>query len=213
MRPTLLFRHGWAFDAGLWDAVVARLGGFRCLVEDRGYFGAANEPVVDGPHVVVGHSQGAMRAPAETSGACLGLVAINGFDCFAARDGFPGVPLRVIDRMIARLGASAADVVAQFRQRCGAEPGGAPIGIGRLAADLARLRDGDGRVACAAADIPILSLQGGADPILPPAMRAAVFAGARQVERHERAGADHLLPLRDPAYCAAMIAGFAEIVA
>lgn len=207
MKPALLFDHGWAFDSRIWRAVGERLSGFRCLYADRGYFRDAREPVAEAPYCHVGHSMGALRGMASASGECLGLVAINGFDCFMARDGFPGVAPRVLDRMIANFETRPGEVVSQFRQRCGAGEPEESLDVTRLGADLLALRNADCR---GARDLPILSLQGGEDPILPPAMRAALFAGAGRVEREEREGAGHLLPLTDPDYCAAMIADFAE---
>jgi len=51
-----------------------------------------------------------------------------------------------------------------------------------------------------------LVLHGGADPLLPPAMRDAVFAGA---PRETLAGGGHLLPLTHPEWVAARIRAFA----
>jgi pimeloyl-[acyl-carrier protein] methyl ester esterase len=48
----------------------------------------------------------------------------------------------------------------------------------------------------------VLVLHGGADPILPPEMRATVFEGAR---RNTLAEGGHLLPITHPDWCAAQI--------
>ncbi|AKM11837.1 hypothetical protein AB433_13320 [Croceicoccus naphthovorans] len=208
---SLLFLHGWAFDGSIWDDVISRLGRFRCLVDDRGYFGAPVSALTDGPVLLVTHSFGTMRALGALPAQCRGLVAINGFDCFGARTDFPGVPPRLIDRMLGRLAGDAEAVVADFRARCGAPPAQGEINREPLEHDLIAMRDGDARQA--GGSLPILSIQGGADPIMPPAMRAAVFAGAAQVERIERTDGGHLLPVTDPDYCAVMIERFADNLA
>jgi pimeloyl-[acyl-carrier protein] methyl ester esterase len=51
-----------------------------------------------------------------------------------------------------------------------------------------------------------LVLQADDDPLLPGTLRHASFAGA---PRHSLAEGGHLLPLTQPAWCAARIAAFA----
>lgn len=210
---TLLFLHGWGLDSALWDALRALLGDFAAHFADRGYFGAAGDVPPDGPVLAVAHSFGAMRLLADPPAACRGLVAINGFDRFAGGDGYPGVPPRVLSRMRQRMADAPDATVAEFRARCGtAEPAGAIHGTA-LADDLAALAHDDRRDAAARFAGPILSLQGGADPILPPALRDAAFAGARNVERLTIPDAGHLLPLTHPQICAAQLRAMAERLA
>lgn len=40
LRPTLLFVHGWAFDASVWTPLRAELADWPHAVADAGYFGA-----------------------------------------------------------------------------------------------------------------------------------------------------------------------------
>jgi pimeloyl-[acyl-carrier protein] methyl ester esterase len=40
LRPTLLFVHGWAFDASVWTQLRAELADWPHAVADAGYFGA-----------------------------------------------------------------------------------------------------------------------------------------------------------------------------
>ena len=206
----LLFMHGWGFDASIWSGVVRHLDGFDCRMAERGYFGVPVSVESDGPCVVVGHSLGAMQWLADLPEGCCGMVAMNGFDRFVEGDDFPGVPRRPLDRMIARLPQDPAQVVADFRARCGA---GAVAGTPELApllADLELLRDGDFRDA--AGGLPVLSLQGANDPLLPEAMRGAVFAKA-SVTRMTCENAGHLLPLEAPEWTAKAIAEFVRAAA
>jgi pimeloyl-[acyl-carrier protein] methyl ester esterase len=209
----LLFLHGWGFDAGFWDGLAALLPGFSPIRDDRGYFGAPLAPVVDAPCVIVAHSFGAMRALAAPPPQCCGLVAINGFDRFTAAGDAPGVPPRVVERMIARFAGEPDTVLADFRRRCGAAAASGALDAEPLAADLHALHGGDCRPQAARCAFPILSLQGGADPLLPPALREAVFAGAPRVERLSHAGGGHLLPVQDAPFCAQAVRGFAERLA
>lgn len=193
--------HGWGFDATLWDAVAALLPEFDCVADDRGYFGEPVSP--GGAELVVGHSLGALRALLDPPAGCRAIVAINGFDCFAARPDFPaGVPVRVLDRMVARLRTDADGVVSEFRMRCGTGRALSPARSTALAHDLAALRDADGRGKWAG---PLALLSGSDDPILAPAHIAACFADRADAERSVAAGHGHLLPLTAPDLCATAI--------
>lgn len=210
----LRFLHGWGLDTRLWGGVVERLPGQRIELCDRGYFPGVRPPPPPPASgrgaVVVAHSFGTLLALRDPPADCRGLVAVNGFDRFTAGGDFPGVSRRVVERMLARFAEEPATVLGDFRKRCGdEEPFGEPD-LGRLHADLEALRDWDCREEAGRLGVPILSLQGAADPILPPAMRDAVFAGADRVERLTHPAAGHLLPVADPAFCAARIRAFAE---
>ncbi|MBS7669989.1 alpha/beta fold hydrolase [Croceicoccus gelatinilyticus] len=202
--------HGWGFDASIWSGVVRHLYGFDCRLADRGYFGTPVMVESDGPCVVVGHSLGAMHWLAGLPEGCRGMVAVNGFDRFFEGDDFPGVPRRPLDRMIARLPQAPAQVLSDFRTRCGADAAAGVPEPASLLADLELLRDGDFRDA--AGGLPVLSLQGANDPLLPEAMREAVFAKA-SVTRMTCENAGHLLPLEAPEWTAKAIADFARAAA
>jgi pimeloyl-[acyl-carrier protein] methyl ester esterase len=209
-RPTLLFVHGWAFDASVWAPLRAGLEDWPQAVFDAGYFGPAQAPAMAGPVIAIGHSLGVLRLLHELPQDCLGLVSVNGFARFAAGPGFEaGVAPRVLDRMSRRLSSDPAAVLNDFRQRCGdgsdfGEPQLAP-----LARDLQALRDEDRREALAALPVPLLVLAGADDPIVPPAMTQAVFAGRADAQIHVRAGGGHLLPVSDATWCAERIRAFA----
>lgn len=192
----LRFLHGWAFDASIWRHVLPLLPEFDCRADDRGYFG---EPVhVTEGEVAVCHSFGTMRALA-APGEIKALVAINGFDCFTARPGFPGVPPRVVERMLARFIPAPAEVTSQFRARCGIADTPPLRDAKALHADLAALRDADLRPACT---FPVTALNAADDPIVPPALQGAVFAAAATAHHATLPGGGHLLPLTAPEACA-----------
>ncbi|KGE00282.1 biotin synthase [Achromobacter sp. RTa] len=213
-RPTLLFVHGWAFDASVWTTLRAELDDWPQAVFDAGYFGPEQEAHVSGPVIAIGHSLGALRLLRQLPQACLGLVSINGFPRFAAAPGFDeGVPARMLDRMIKRLSADPAAVLRDFRQRCGAaSPFGAPR-VEPLGRDLHALRDDDRRAALAALPVPLLALAGVEDPIVPAPMTRALFAGRPSGELCWRERGGHLLPVSDAPWCAARIRAFVSRVA
>lgn len=190
-KPALLMLHGWGFDASLWNGLCAALPEYEIIRADRGYFGQSAAIVT--PALAVGHSLGAMLLAAELP-AEIPLVAINGFDCFAG-----AVAPRILARMRQRFAIAPETVLTEFRGRCGAGPHAGPLDHDRLAADLGLLATMDAR---ASNGRRVLVLHGGEDPILPPPMRDAVFAGAPRIT-HPEAG--HLLPRTHPVWCAAQI--------
>ncbi|MEO6092946.1 MAG: alpha/beta hydrolase [Novosphingobium sp.] len=203
----LRFMHGWGFDAGFWTKLIAELPEWSVRCDDRGYFGAPDIPEPDRPCIIVAHSFGAMRALSASPGQCRGLVAINGFDRFT-----PGVSPRIVDRTIARFDSDATTVLADFRRGCGDDSPVGPVNPARLRQDLLALRDMDCTTHSAAWRTPILSLQGGSDPLLPTAMREEVFAAARLLERMTHPEGGHLLAVSDAPYCACAIRAFARHV-
>jgi pimeloyl-[acyl-carrier protein] methyl ester esterase len=209
----LIFVHGWGFDSSIWDELAQNFsdrGHSDCGFSERGYFGAPGEPELVGDFVAVTHSFGTMRFLAASRPGCRGIVAINGFDRFTATGDFTGVAARMVERMIARFGDAPDDLLSDFRKRCGSDASFGAIDGALLLEDLTALRDGDCRSEAARCGQPILSLQGACDPILPPAMREAVFAGAARCERRILESGGHLLPLQEPATCADAICAFME---
>ncbi|MFF7055514.1 alpha/beta fold hydrolase [Achromobacter spanius] len=213
-RPTLLFVHGWAFDATVWTPLRAELGDWPHAVADAGYFGAAQSPAAAiGPVVAIGHSMGMLRLLRDLPSNCVGLVSINGFPRFGAAPDFDaGVPRRMLDRMMKRLSTDSTAVLQDFRERCGdASAFGAPC-LEPLARDLEALRDEDQRDALAALPVPLLILSGLDDPIVPAAMTQAAFGGRLGDERHDLEHGGHLLPASAAPWCARHIAGFIDRV-
>lgn len=211
-RPTLLFVHGWAFDASVWTPLRAELGDWPHEVADAGYFGAAQSPVAGtGPVIAIGHSMGVLRLLRDLPPNCVGLVSINGFPRFGAAPDFDaGVPRRMLDRMLKRLSTDPTAVLQDFRERCGdASAFGAPH-LEPLARDLQALRDEDQRHALAALPVPLLILSGLDDPIVPAAMTQAAFGDRAGDERHDLEHGGHLLPVSAAPWCARHIAGFID---
>lgn len=209
VRPTLLFVHGWAFDASVWTPLRAELRDWPHAVANAGYFGPAHTPKIEGPVIAIGHSMGVLRLLRGLPPDCRGLVSISGFPRFGAAPDFDaGVPRRMLDRMVKRLSADPAAVLQDFRQRCGDASAFGEPQLETLAQDLEALRDEDQRGALAALPVPLLILAGQDDPIVPAAMTQAAFGGRAGDERHEREQGGHLLPVTDASWCARHIAGF-----
>lgn len=206
----LLFMHGWGFDGGFWAPLADLLPEWRAAFDDRGYFGAPHVPEPDDDCIVIAHSFGTMRALAAPPQHCRGLVAINGFDRFTAGPDGTGVSPRIVDRMIARFGEDPAGVLTDFRRRCGDDAPFGPANIERLQEDLLALRDLDCTAQSAQWQLPILSLQGAQDPLLPAGMRDDVFSSAPILERLTHPTGGHLLPATDAPYCARVIRSFME---
>ena len=121
----LVFVHGWGFDARVWDAVIACLPNDDIVRLDLGYFGERLWTVVEGPCLAITHSFGTMALLADPPAGCRGLVAINGFDRFTQTTDRPGVPRRLLDRMMARMESDPGAVLGEFHARLGsAVPGG-----------------------------------------------------------------------------------------
>ncbi|KNY12621.1 biotin synthase [Achromobacter piechaudii] len=226
MTPTLLFVHGWAFDASVWTPLRAELGVWPQAAADAGYFGAAQSPAAalsrsshpaidpaSRPVIAIGHSLGVLRLLRDLPAGCVGLVSINGFPRFGAAPDFDaGVPRRMLDRMMKRLSADPVAVVQDFRERCGDASAFGEPRLEPLARDLEALRDEDQRDALAALPVPLLILTGRDDPIVPAAMTQAAFGGRPGDERHDLEHGGHLLPVSAAPWCARHIAGFIERV-
>lgn len=200
-RPTLLFLHGWGFDASIWAPLRAALPEYDAMAWDRGYFASPTAPEIEGPVLAIGHSLGALLLAAGAPKLSIGLIAINGFDRFT---GDEAVPTRIVERMRKRFAEAPAEVLADFRTRCGADAAPPIFDATMLAADLDLLAEADARNVFGA---PVLALHGADDPILTSQMRGLVFAGAVR-ETFPEAG--HLLPLTHSGWCADRIRAFAD---
>ncbi len=204
---TLVFVHGWGFNARVWDGVIARLDGLDCVAVDLGFRGEGRSAAVRRP-LVVGHSMGFAWALATLARPWAGAVAVNAFPRFTrAADFAEGMAPHRLARMRARFADDPAGVTAGFLADCGvAEPDVAGIRPGRLAEALAWLAECDQRAALAGLDCPLLALAGGADPLVSPAMSRAGFAG-HDLDFLPEAG--HLLPVTHPEALAARIRALA----
>lgn len=210
MPLTLLFCHGWGFDASVWDPLCELLDDYPQARDDAGYFDAAAAPEVPGPVLAISHSFGTMRLLADPPPGLAGLVALAGFERFTVASDFPGAPFRVVDRMVSAVAQEPETVLADFHARLGSTPPTGTPDAARLQADLVVMRDADLRPQAAELGVPILSLQGERDPILGVAMRETVFAGVPGVMRRTHPSAGHVLPREDPLWCAQAIRSFAD---
>jgi len=202
------FVHGWAFDSSIWQALAALLPGVAPSFADRGYFGGAGDAAPQEPAVWITHSLGTMLALEDNLEHCQGLVAIAGFDCFCAGEGAAGVAPRVLDRMLSRFEIAPQQVVTDFRRQCGCDAPTGPIEPEMLRADLAMLRNMDCRPKAVALSVPVLSLHGADDQILPAAMREQTLLGVPDIRHLQHPTAGHLLPAEQPDWCAARITAF-----
>lgn len=210
MSPLLVLAHGWGYDGAVWEPLRRQLPSVETLVLDLGYFGPSHLPSLptDRPLIAVGHSLGfsrLMMQPVPWRAA----VSINGFLRFTACSDFPdGVPLRMVDRMIARFTADPAAVYGDFMRRGGA-PASLPAAADcdRLTEGLRWLRDADARPGPDGDSTPLLALAAPDDAIVPPAMTIAAFPGERL---RWSDGGGHGLPLLRPAWCAGAIADFLD---
>jgi len=201
----LLFAHGWGFDRTFWTPLADLLTDLPLEIDDRGYFGTPKTVVVGGPCLAITHSFGTMRVLAEPPANLVGVLAIDGFARFSASADYPGVPIRVLDRMLRRFGEDPRAVLADFRRQCGAEAAFGEIDAALLHGDLVRLRNEEASLPA----VPIISLQGARDPLLPEAMRAQAFRNAA-VRRIECETGGHLLPLEAPEFCAQTVRDMIE---
>lgn len=213
MPLSLIFYHGWGFDAAYWDALAALLPDYPQQRDDAGYFGAPAAPEPDGPYLAVTHSYGTMRLLAAPPAGLVGLVAIAGFDRFTATADYPGTPFRVVDRMVSAVVQEPETVLADFHALFDSTVPGGVANANRLQADLIGLRDGDMREAAGEIGVPILSLQAEKDSLLAVGLRETAFATVEGVMRRTHPEAGHLLAREDPAWCAQAIRDFAATLA
>lgn len=204
---TLLFVHGWGFDAGFWSAVSERLPDFRREAVDLGFRGPGHRPTPERP-VVVAHSMGLAWALANLARPWAGVVAVNAFPRFTrAADFVSGVAPRLVERMIDRFDDDPRGVAADFLRRCGvASPDTESLRPGPLGEALRWLATGDERAALGELDCPLVALAGTRDPIVPEAMSREAFAGRDLILAE---GGGHLLPLSHPDWVAQRIRHFA----
>src|SRR3546814_8044252 len=108
----------------------------------------------------------------------------------------------MVERMIARFRERPAQVLADFRERCGAErPVTATLQAERLSRGLEILRDTDAREAARRLHWPVLVLHGNEDAILQPAMREAVFSDSRHRSEAHTSEIQSLMRISYDVFC------------
>ncbi|MCI1437866.1 MAG: alpha/beta hydrolase [Acetobacter indonesiensis] len=218
-----VFVHGWACGVDVWQPLSALLPSDAACFVDLGYFTSSDtvplglecleQIEADRPILGIGHSLGLMWLLAQRKwpeGSR--FVGINAFARFTQDEGFAqGVAPRVLARMATGLQRAPADVVNNFRERCGLQPvEGASLQISALQDGLQMLMTGD--VRCSAQELTqhrqpnLLVLAGAADPIVSPDMTRAAFAPETLIVWEQ--GGGHMLPLTHTRFCADQIRQF-----
>lgn len=201
---TLVFVHGWGFDAQFWQPVAERLPEFARVFVEFGFRSATpHHPKVPGA-IVVGHSMGFAWALANLPRPWAGAIAINAFPRFTrAPDYVAGVAPRSLERMLAKFAEEPGTVTTDFLGRCGVEsPQVDDIRPGPLGEALTWLAQCDERAALKALECPVLALAGTRDAIVPESMSRDAFAAVPLVLAD---GAGHLLPRSHPEWVASQI--------
>lgn len=205
---SLVFVHGWGYGPDLWKDVRNLLAEEAPEAVDLGYFASPHLPAAEGGfRVAIGHSLGALWLLARAPFRFDRLVAINGFPRFVADEASPSaVPARTLERMRKRFAASPAEVLADFRARCGdMSPPPAALRSESLAEGLGWLAGDDGRAGLAKRIDRTWALAAKGDAIVPRAMTAEAFAALPEGRMRWLENGNHLLPLTHPAECAALI--------
>lgn len=214
----LVFMHGWGFNSSFWNPLLTSLDGYETVVLDAGYFGQPHAYLDDGrPFVAIGHSFGTIRLLDTISSHCLGFVAINGFDYFVRRNAAEGgVPIRVLDRMIARFEEDPLIVLHDFQTRCGAQVDALDENLlnkDTLLRDLYLLRESDVRSAVQNAEIEFALLNGNLDPLIDGARRQSSFTNVMSATSFTHPDGGHLLPITQPQWCAQHIVSLVDKMA
>lgn len=204
----LVFIHGWSFDAGFWSPLHDALGRPESCFIECGYTGRpVSLALPDAPYLAITHSAGTLPALAAPDEHCRAIVAFNGFARFSQSDSYPeGVGLRLLARMRTRLTTDPAAVVMQFRQQFDPVIPCTDPDRAALLAGLDALIETDARAEALRWGSRLLSVSGTDDPLISPSMTRASFP---QATLCQLAGG-HLLPLTDPAGCAALVASCLE---
>lgn len=204
----LIFMHGWSFDSGFWTPLHEALGQPEAVFLECGYTGKpVSLTLPDTPYLAITHSAGTLTCLARHDPLCRGLVAFNGFARFSQSKDYPqGIPPRILARMKSRLTRDPVGVITQFRQQFDPFIPCETPHTATLLAGLDSLIDSDGRSAALERWPEVICISGRNDPLVSPAMTEASFPHAT---RYERDGG-HLLPLTDPAGCAAFVASTLE---
>ena len=204
----LVFMHGWSFDSSFWTPLHDALGRPEAVFVECGYTGKpVSLTLPDTPYLAITHSAGTLACLAGRAPLCRGLVAFNGFARFSQAEDYPqGIPLRILARMKSRLMRDPVGVVRQFRQQFDPFIPCETPHVSTLLAGLDSLIDSDARSAALERGTEITCISGRNDPLLSPAMTEASFPHAT----HHACDGGHLLPLTDPAGCAAFVASKLE---
>ena len=200
---SVVFVHGWGFDAGIWDGVAAALPGVAQRRVELGFLGGVpSQNAFTAEDVLIGHSLGLLWGLSQFRD-WQRVVAINAFARFAEGEGaaVSTAALRAMRRSLTREPQKALE---NFHRSLGHETVIGEFDAVRLAEGLAFLAEA---AFAGPATVPCLVLAGDRDPLVPPAA-SAYLATALKAQIRWRENGGHLLPLADPAWCAAQIRAF-----
>lgn len=210
MSQTIVFVHGWGFDARIWDQLRAHLSEIPSVALDLGFRDSKSKmpEIPAGEIIAVGHSLGFLWLLKNRPFAWRKIVSVNGFSKFLSADDFPsGLDARILNAMIKHCKQDAPAVVVDFFKNCGHDEKLEAFNQDKLVAGLLWLRDWDIRETLKAEKTPVLALAGTDDPIVPQALTEASFSDQKRAQLQWQGGG-HLLPLSAPAWCADHIRDF-----
>lgn len=194
---TLIFVHGWGFDASFWDPLISELPDVDYQAVEFGYLGSEQKfPEVENA-IFITHSLGTMWALKHYSSQIKGLIAINGFPCFQEF-----VDARVLKTMQKRLIRTPDVQMQEFWAQCGAENQSKPLDIEGLKEGLDHLANWDMRGDLRGLDCPVLSFVGDQDQVTSLPIMEKEWAG---YDLKICAGGGHVLPLTHTKWCAGLI--------
>lgn len=200
----LVFIHGWAFHAGVWERTAVRLAHRDPVFLDLGFVRNGPRAVGRFPEnaVYVGHSFGVLWLLKHGPRAMRALVSIAGFDCFHAF-----ADAGAIDAMKSGMERNPEAQLRAFWRTCGSG-----VFADREATDIATLKAGldwlagwDERERRRALDCPVLALASKDDTVVPYAASREMWAGA---DLRTTPTGGHGLPLTEPEWCAEQIEEF-----
>lgn len=200
-----IFVHGWGMNAQIWSQVAAGFPDDDIYCPELGFVGGIHAHDTCGKAVYVTHSLGTMWALKHHAPDMKALIVINGFTCF-----HPFTPERILRTMQKRLARNPAAQMHSFWDSCGLPEemqnnlDGA-LNTDRLQGGLEWLIDWDMADALQALAVPILSLSGRDDLVLPHEKMQVQWAGF-DLQTHGQGG--HILPLSHPDWCVDKIKGF-----
>ena len=200
---TLVFQHGWCFDAEFFRPLAELLPAVRAIHLDSGYFGPARGlPEQVHAAVGVGHSRGFGCLLGMTEVRWQALVGIGAFTRFAQSE----EQHVALAAMIAAYEREPQRVLKAFRHRTrAAGPTAEELERERLGADLKDLAAFDCRKELERARCPVLALHAADDAIVPLERAQRDFAG--HVFR-QRDDGGHGLGFNKRHWCVQAIADF-----
>jgi pimeloyl-[acyl-carrier protein] methyl ester esterase len=205
-----VFVHGWGFNAAIWRAVLGFMQTTEVTLVDLGFIagGPSSANAWPSEPIAVGHSLGLLWllhwAGEEGSAPFRGLVSIQGFDRFC-----PSIPTSRVGGMRRGLRLDPCQTLEAFWRGCGTEPFASPeaLDVRRLDEGLGWLMDWDETKVRAALACPTLALAARDDAVVPAAMSEAIW-GKDDINWSQTGG--HVLPLKQPEWCARHVLDFAH---